>query len=94
MWRRKLSLDFSPPAGQDSPGDVVVVYPIATQVPVALKPVETVEGLLVVVWQWLVQPTVQPVLYDEHSEGRGSITKMTIQVLASPEVGTGNLQGA
>ena len=53
-----------------SPGDVVVVYLVVGGLPVALQPVETVEGLSVVVGQGLVKATVHSVLDDEHSEMR------------------------
>ena len=55
-----------------SPGDVVVVYLVFTDVPVVLQPVEAVQTLPVVVRERLVKATVDSVLNDEHSEMRSS----------------------
>ena len=70
---------ISPKIGSSSPGDVVVVYLVFAEVPVALEPVETVEGLPVVVGERLVKATVDSVLNDEHSEMRSCSDQFLLQ---------------
>ena len=79
-------------SNKTSPGDVVVVYLVFTDVPVALQPVETVECLPVVVGERLVKATVDSVLNDEHSEiTRSDLQRSSICSPSRPEVGAGQL---